>query len=335
MPLYLHIVFRQSCALALFAGADLSRCNRPDEGEDGVDVHRVLELGIGGSYSDPFDLAINERQLPEVLSLIYQADEVHLYGVDEPVLLHAFPDVRASALEQTPLIIHGPCEKTPEELRGSAPVKLDSWPGELRYDRPASNSLGKNTAPAKLAPYSLYLDPWDHSLTPRQGPCGPIEGLAEDAAVVVCLSTYLCPELKAQFCSEVESYFNASSKPVDVAWIDELEADNARAREFRRVAQLFVASSWADPGILEATLAGTPVWVLAEAQTPLRSWLEDIKLEVDELALGEIGSEGFRARWSAAIARWSQGDSLPSNPEARARLVQCCFTAEGYASKAS
>lgn len=329
MPLYLHIVFRQSSALALFAGADLSRINSSSEVEQGAEVHRVLELAIGGACGDPFDLAINERQLPEVLSVIYQAEEIHLYGVDVPVLLHAFPDVRAAALQQTALIVHGPCEKTPEELRGCAPVKLEVWPGPVRYDRPASESLQKNIPTSELVPYRMYLDPWDHSLSPRQGPSGPIEGLAEEAAVVVCLSAYMCPELKDTFRPEVESYFNASPEPVDVAWIDETSAEPGRIREFRRVAQLFVASSWADPGILEAILAGTPVWVLDHAQTPLKTWLEEIKINPKEHSLGEIGSESFRAHWNAGIARWTQGQSLPDNPEARERLIQFSLASAG------
>lgn len=325
MPIALHLTFNRAGAQGSVLADDLQRCNQ--QGKDAWE-HRVVELEVVGDRVRLVDLASTQASLPELQTALHLAQEVHLYGNDVASILRELPYVKPEVLVKTPLLVHGPCRKNEIADPDSKIAHLECWPGPVAYDHAASLSLGVGPEGGPLGPELVALDPWSRLLTPRQGATGPIEGLAEDHAVIVCLSRTLEAKQKASLCERVEAMFSACAAPVDVGWIDESTLSVHTARKHRRLAQLFVTGSWSDPGCLEAMTACTPFWVMdPQGAETLGPWLQSLGVDPKLHLLAALSDEHFERDWQEAIDLWSQGGSLPAKAEYREAIMDRCLAA--------
>lgn len=326
MPVALHLTARTSASRGRLAARDLQRCNASGGTADTQWEHRVAELTGRDGPKGPVDLDSQETCLPELLAVLHQAQEVHVYGIDADYMLACLPYLKPDALRETSLFVHGPCAKLSVDLRNSTIARLEAWPGPVHYDQAASICLEKEQASGDVAPIQFYLDPWSSELTPRQGPDGPIEGLAPDDAVIVCLSRNLSESTVTALRPKVEGYFNEEPAGVDVAWIDEREHEPQAARGYRRLAQLCVADSWSDPICLEAMLSRTPLWVQEASDCPLAPWLAQLGVTRAEHEMPSPDAPDFESKWRSAIARWAKGEALQAPQSLRDRVAEHCVT---------
>lgn len=323
MPIALHLTFNRAGAQGSVLADDLQRCNKL--GKDAWE-HRVVELDVTGHRLGLVDLAMTQASMPELESALHQAQEVHLYGNDVASILREIPYLKPEALVQTPLFVHGPCRQNKIDEPDSSLTHLKCWPGPVVHDLAAALSLEIPEREGSLGADLLALDPWSRFLTPRQGPTGPIEGLAEDNAVIVCLSRTMSAQQRTKLCERVEALFSECSASVDVGWIDESKLSVLTARKHRRLAQLFVSSSWSDPGCLEAMTACTPFWVMDDpGALKLGPWLQSLGVDPTEHRLSPLDESGFDQDWQMAIDHWAQGGSLPGKPEYRQAVVDRCL----------
>lgn len=268
-------------------------------------------------------MALDESSMPELLSALHEADQVHLYGVPVQGLLQWLPYVRPDALADVPLQVHGPCVTAPPHI-DTGPTRLESWPGPVSYDRAAALSLGMDPKGLTLVPDRLPLDPHAASLWPRQGDAGPVPGLAQDNAVIVSVSRNIPSEEREALCEQVESYFKQSAMGVDVGWIAESTLTPTQARGHRRLAQLCIAQSWTDPVCMEALLARTPLWVLDDLHSPILDWLRALGISPEAHHLAPLGTPDFERAWTTSIQRWAEGEALPAPLELRQAVLARC-----------
>lgn len=325
MPVALHLTFNRLGAQGSVLADDLQRCNKR---EKEAWEHRVVELDVTSQRSGFVDLSGIRASLPELERSLRLAQEVHVYGNDVASMLCQIPSVPPEELADTPLFVHGPCLQEAIEPSAPSSTRRKSWPGPVNYDLAASLSLGMDRSGEPPCADLLPIDPWSASLIPRQGPTGPIEGLAQDEAVIVCLSRMLRDEQRTEICERVETLFSACVASVDVGWIDESKLYVGKARKHRRLAQLFVTSTWSDPGCLEAMAACTPFWVMDEqGAATLAPWLESLGVDPNEHRLRTLEDEvGFEQDWQAAISLWAQGGYLSAKTEYRAAIIERCLS---------
>lgn len=325
MPIALHLTSCRAGAQGSVLADDLQRCNKADKE---AWEHRVVELGTDPSRLGIIDLAATQALLPELETALHIAQEVHLHGNDVASILKELPYVKPEALASTPLFVHGPCTRNPSDDPDSNIPRLKEWPGPVSYDLAASLSLAPEEQGRGLGADLCALDPWSRLLTPRQGATGPIEGLAEDNAVIVCLSRTLSPTQRSMICERVEALFLACTSPVDVGWIDESKLTVMDARKHRRLAQLFISAQWSDVGCLEAMLSQTPFWVMDEAgESSLGPWLASLGVDPAQHRLAAVQTPDFDQGWQAAIDLWAQGGSLAAKAEYREAVAQRCLSA--------
>lgn len=323
MPIALHLTFNRAGAQGAVLADDLQRCNtRGDKAWE----HRVVELEVVGNRLGLVDLANTHSSLPELETALHLAEEIHLHGNDVESILREVPYIKPEALANTTLYVHGPCQRNDISDPDSSLAHLKEWPGPVVYDLAASLSLNETSSGDALGPDLVALDPWSITLCPRQGPTGAIEGLAEDKAVIVCLSRNIEAKLRTQICERVEALFSACEAPVDVGWIDESKLRVFDARRHRRLAQLFITSSWSDPGCLESMTSRTPFWVMDDpgAKT-LGPWLESLGVNAAEHRMSAPEDAGFDQAWQAAIDLWAKGGALPAKAEYRQAIVERCL----------
>lgn len=331
MPLALHFTFHTGSQDGDMAAADLQRCNvRSDDGSSQWE-HRVVEMSASGKNDAPADLSCSQPAMPELLSALRAADQVHLYGADVDTLLNALPYVVPETLCSTPLTVHGPCGSyVSQELDESIP-RLGCWPGPVHYDEAASLSLNLEPSDTKGALDRLAMDPWHHDLTPRIGEVGAIAGLAQEDAVIVCLSRRIPESVRQAIRQQVERYFDEQTGNVDVGWVDEAEISRVDARAHRRLAQLFIAGSWSDPGCIEAMLVCTPLWVLdQETRYRVDAWFDQLGVQRMEHRLADPETPEFAEQWKRAIQGWSNGESLPVSRTLREMLLERCRWRGGH-----
>lgn len=322
MPIALHLTFTTSALHGHDAAGDLLARAQWESDPSQLWEHRVVEFSPSYSPGGARDLTLDEASMPELLSVLHEASQVHLYGVEVEGLLQWLPYVRPDALAEVPLHVHGPCVQAPPQV-DTGPARLESWPGPVSYDRPAALSLGMAFEEEREAD-QIPLDPHAASLWPRQGDAGPVPGLAEDNAVIVSVSRAIPEAISEALCERVESFFSERGDGVDVGWILESTLTPTQARAHRRLAQLCIAGSWEDPICLEALLARTPLWVLDDAESPLLDWLRSMGIspELHHLALPETPE--FEARWKASIQQWAQGEALEAPEELREVVLARC-----------
>ena len=102
-------------------------------GHDGP-RRRVVELWDPAAGIEVADVVMNDREIPEALTLMYEADEIHVHGVVPRVATRMLPQARLETLEGTPLIVHGPWTGTTEVLNLLGGEREQVWPGPVRFD---------------------------------------------------------------------------------------------------------------------------------------------------------------------------------------------------------
>lgn len=321
MPIALHLTFTTSALHGPTAAGDLLAQAQWESDASQLWEHRVVEFSR--SPEGALDLVLDESSMPELLSVLHEATQVHLYGVEVEGLLQWLPYVRPDVLAHVPLHVHGPCVQAPPVV-DTGPTRLESWPGPVSYDRPAALSLGMELQNMNLVPDQLPLDPHAASLWPRQGDAGPVPGLAQDNAVIVSVSRSIPSEKTEALCEQVESFFRAADQGVDVGWILESTLTPTQARGHRRLAQLCIAESWKDPVCLEALLARTPLWVLDDQESPLLDWLRAMGISPEAHHLALPNTSEFERLWKASIQQWAQGEALPAPAELRQAVLAHC-----------
>lgn len=253
------------------------------------------------------DLALTEQQLPEVLTALRWADEVHFHGADMLAGLHMLPYVSPDALTGKRLVIHGPCV-APAPV-GTDATRLKEWPGPVEYDTLAG---GRNERAANLATDRIWLDPAAAELLPSAtaGPEGPVPFSGEGRrAVVLTLAAQLPEALKHRL---VERLGRLDVPQLDIEVWDEAQLARAIRPRTRRHAHGCIAAATDGTAVLgegtacEAMLQAIPLILLgarpssAEQAPPGVRWIDGSEMVDACIAVLED--------W---IAAWTRGEPAP------------------------
>src|SRR5574338_682528 len=122
MTVVLHIVARTHVAEPSPQARDLAAT--PWDGKATTTV-RVLELFDPRGGAPIVDLAICERDIPEITALLHVVGEIHVHGVHPRTVMRALPAVRPAVLAGIAMILHGPI---PDARAGDPEL---TWPGPI------------------------------------------------------------------------------------------------------------------------------------------------------------------------------------------------------------
>lgn len=103
---------------------------------------RVVELFTPTLDCDCADLSTDSWNMPEVITAIHAAAQVHVHSLDVDLTLSMLPFVRPSVLENTLLVIHGPCARR-GRLGERDATRLQAWPGPVAFDPWAERRLDR------------------------------------------------------------------------------------------------------------------------------------------------------------------------------------------------
>ena len=253
------------------------------------------------------DLALTEQQLPEVLTALRWADEVHFHGADMLAGLHMLPYVSPEALTGKRLVIHGPCV-APTPAAPDA-TRLTTWPGSVEYDTLAG---GRTRPAANRGVDRIWLDPTAPQLLPSAtaGPAGPVPFSGQGRHTVVLTLGAALPEALKQ--GVVEGLGRLEHPELDIEVWDEAQLANAIRPRTRRHAHGCIAGAsdatvvWGEGTACEAMLQAIPLILLgarptvAEPGPPGVQWVDGP--DMVDACLGVL--EGW-------VAGWTRGEPAP------------------------
>jgi len=240
MPSVLHIVARPNATEPSPLARDLAA-----SGTEETTV-RVLELFDPRTNAPVVDLALTERDIPEITALLHVIRELHVHGVHPRTVMRLLPAVRPAALSGTSMILHGPIPAA----RESDPDA--SWPGLISDE----------------APESMPIDLHAPDLLPRA--CGPLPLVLDEGGrlAVVCLGEGLSEGARAQLRFGLE----ALSRPeVRIEVYDECDHPLHDRAARRRSAQAVVLPELNSRAYVEAIAQGLPVVLLGPPAQDLPS----------------------------------------------------------------
>jgi hypothetical protein len=235
MTVVLHIVARTHVAEPSPLARDLAAT--PWDGKQTTTV-RVLELFDPRGSAPVVDLAISERDIPEITALLHVVGEIHVHGIHPRTVMRALPAVRPAVLAGIAMTLHGPI---PDARSGDPEL---TWPGPI--------------ADATPAPVPIDLHAPD--LLPRA--CGPLPLVLDEGGrlAVICLGEGVPEAARAQLRYSLE----ALSRPeVRIEVYDECDHPLHDRAARRRCAQAVVMPASTSPrAYFEAIAQGLPVVVL-------------------------------------------------------------------------
>lgn len=280
-------------------------------------VVRVLEAYIAPPGAEIADLALSERELPEVVSVLHQADEVHVHGMPLELALNLIPYVKPEVLTDTPLYLHGPWPELVRSPRYDA-TRLQSWPGPVHYDPAGAATPEAKGTPATIA-NELWIDPSDATLLPRAG--GAVPHVIDGGHGCVCAVTAdVDAAIREQLAIELA---RLSTPRLRIEVLDEALLPQAQRAPIRRVTQVAIV----DAGINRATLTlratleaiaqGLPLIIVGErpADAPEDAvWIERRSPQAVALACVDAITP-----WLTA---WHDGRAAIKTSSARAWLLE-------------
>ncbi|TPV94579.1 MAG: hypothetical protein B7733_14480 [Myxococcales bacterium FL481] len=287
-----------------------------------ADHVRVLEAYLAPPGAPTADLALSERELPEVLSILHQVDEVHVHGMPLELALNLIPYVRPEVLEATPLYLHGPWPELVRSPRYDA-TRLQSWPGPIHYD-PAGAATPEAKGTLPTTPTRLWIDPSEAALLPRAGGAVP-HSLDTGRGCVCALSADLDDELRTQLAIELT---RLSSPRLRVEPLDESLLPPSQRAGVRRVTQVAIVDAGTNPATLaltatlEAIAQGLPLVCVGDPPSDAPSGVTWIpRSDAKRTALACIDA------MSPWLPAWHDGRSAMDTTASRDWLVaRACHT---------
>ena len=229
---------------------------------------RVVEMVVPSKDAVVADMALDELGLPEALSAMHVAREIHVHGLSLELALHMLPFVRPEVVKDTALVIHGPWHESERELPPDA-TRFQVWPGPIYYDD-AALYMNPKTQGERVG-QKIWLDPFAAELLPRA--CGPIpiqcpkdeaqgsleggQGLQPDTVVVV-MGAGLSEELRQVVSQEIARLNDGLRYEL----IDESKHEPRDRTKIRRFTQLAVFGNRGDHALFEAAAQKIPIVVL-------------------------------------------------------------------------
>ena len=267
---------------------------------------RVLEAYIAPPGAPIADLALSERELPEVISVLHQANEVHVHGMPLVLALNLIPYVKPEVLVNTPLYLHGPWPLMLRQPSYDA-TRLQSWPGPVHYDPVAAASGEADDAPAS-APLSIWLDPSDPVLLPRS--VGAVPHQIDLGHGSVCaVSADVDAEVRQSLTNELQ---RLSTPRLRIEVLDESVLPPSQRPAVRRVTQAAIVDAGPSSATLtmratlEAIAQGLPVLCIGERPEHAPdglSWIARGDPQETALACVDVIST-----W---LASWHDGQAAP------------------------
>jgi hypothetical protein len=288
---------------------------------------RVVELWDPSVEIVVADVVMNDREIPEALSLMYEADEIHIHGIIPRIALKMIPQSRLELLEQTPLVVHGPWAGTADLLTSMGGENEIVWPGPVIFDasaracwtRDVEDGMAEDDATAEKAkeaedrPRTFFFDVHRGPMVPLAAPQRPqkVDGGYQ-------VSIFLPPEYAESARDAIVEQLEAhATGGVQVELCHDQKADPLAAARTRRYAHLCIAplmNYWATSRTSMGAMAQrVPLIVVGDhqdiEQPPGVAVVEDFE------ALGPILTQCFAA--------WGEGNVAPLDPEAaRAWLLE-------------
>ncbi len=236
--------------------------------DDDVDSHwvRVVETFTPGQGAEMADLGLGERELPEVLTAMHAAEEIHVHGLPLKLALRVIPFVRADVLEGTTLVMHGPWPPAKKQVELDE-TRMQSWPGPVVYDSAGLRMEDPENPESHEKNDPLFLDSSDAELLPvftgdsqpRRLPLGP-SGITT-ATIYVGAGVALSVDLRGELIRMIES---RSGPKLRLECVDGDTQDPVESMLIQRICHAAIVPG-CDPGgrlswpLLAACCQGIPV----------------------------------------------------------------------------
>ncbi|MEE9383097.1 MAG: hypothetical protein V3V08_06750 [Nannocystaceae bacterium] len=304
-------------------GHDPSHLLATAYGDDAENRHvRVLEAYIAPPGAAIADLALSERELPEVVSVLHEVDEVHVHGMPLALALNLIPYVKPEVLDGVPLTLHGPWPTLLRQPRYDA-TRLQAWPGPVHYD-PAGAATPEAQGVEPSAPTILWLDPNDAALLPHV--LGAVPHTLDDGLLgcVVSVSADIEIDVRERIAHELP---RLSTPRLRIEVLDESAIAIDRRAAVRRVTQAAIVSAGDNSAVLtlRATLESIaqriPTVMVGSAPTDVPdalAWVASGTAEDVALACVDAISP-----WLGA---WTRGEAAPADTA----VPRAWFTSRAY-----
>lgn len=251
-------------------------------GAQGV-LRRVVELRDPSPGEHVADLCTSERELPEVVSAILAAEQVHLHGLSPRIGLHMLPYVKPELLRGTVLVVHGPWPRVTASVDADA-TRIGAWPGPVVFDELARRSHEEDLAadvpvdaatadraePAADVASRLHVDVHQPALLPREEGPTPHQPRAEGRPLVVV--TFAAEFGAAAREALLAALATAKLEGLEVELWDEAGLPAGQRASLRRHAQACVAPVrfyWSSSRTaLEAMAQAVPLLSFGESLEP-------------------------------------------------------------------
>ena len=290
-------------------------------GHDGP-RRRVVELWDPAAGIEVADVVMNDREIPEALTLMYEADEIHVHGVVPRVATRMLPQARLETLEGTPLIVHGPWTGTTEVLNLLRGEREQVWPGPVRFDALARacwerdldediesrDATGRKAIPAEDVPAPLFIDVHQGHLLPVEGARLPAEVDGRRQVKV-----FLAPEYnEAARAAILEKLSKSEAPSLDVEVIHAAGESAELTAFMQRTCHLVVApfaSYWSASAVaLRAVAQEVPLVIVGD--------FEDIEPAPGVVRVSAF--EDLQEIFARCVAAWAAGETAPSPLDASA-----------------
>lgn len=223
---------------------------------------RVIEMFDAPLVAPVADLSLAERDLPEVISAIYWAQEIHAHRLHPEMVLRGLPPLKPEELTRTPLVLHGPW--TPLRQGGDpSHARLKRWPGVVKTDGLGSLDDVHPRAAQSIETfkpvYALDLERAD--ALPRACGATPID--LEDGRwqVTVIVGAQLSTALRSAL---LEALRDVWLPRIVLLPIDERSMPRWKWAVVRRAAQVYITTAKIDCELLEAAAQQIPIIIVDE-----------------------------------------------------------------------
>ncbi len=288
---------------------------------------RVVELWDPSVDIVVADIVMNDREIPEALSLMYEADEIHIHGLIPRIALKMIPQSKLELLEDTPLVVHGPWTGTTEILNSMGGDTELSWPGPVVFDasaracwtRDVQDGLAEHDPIANKAkeeddrPREFFFDVHRGAMLPLVEPPLPreVDGVRQ---VRIFLPPEYAESVRDTIIAQLEAH---ATDDVQVELCHDQKAKPLEAARTRRYAHLCIAplmGYWATSlTSLGAMAQRVPLIMVGDHMDLDRP--PGVEIVKDFEALGPI--------LAGCFAAWREGKTAPLDPEAaRAWLLE-------------
>jgi len=288
---------------------------------------RVVELWDPSVEVRVADIVMNDREIPEALSLMYEADEVHIHGIIPRVALKMVPQSKLELLDETVLVVHGPWSESTELINNLGGEQELVWPGPVRFDESARacwnrdmddglegrDATGKKAMESEDLPRRFFFDMHRGALVPYVGPRIPEEEGGVRRVSIFVASEY-GDSARESIVAELEK---CATEDVNVEVCHDQSASKLGALRTSRTAHLCIVPLM---GYWSTSLSA--MGAIAQ-EVPLAVVGEDWDIEQPPGVRAVDDFESLGPLLAECFARWRVGEAAPLDPvAARAWLLE-------------